>query len=81
MGCNPDILENICPSDLQPSGLYFPIYPDYNPCIISLFPNKGLHGIFVKTTSFTYAVDAAFLLENPGQRSSKLQPFKKFCNM
>ena len=37
MGCNPDILENICPSGLRPSGLYFPIYPDYNPCIISIF--------------------------------------------
>ena len=36
MGCNPDILENVCPSGLRPSGLYFPIYPDYNPCIISL---------------------------------------------
>ena len=36
MGCNPDILENICPSGLRPSGLYFPIYPDYNPCIISI---------------------------------------------
>ena len=36
MGCNPDILENICPSGLRPSGLYFSIYPDYNPCIISI---------------------------------------------
>ena len=40
MGCNPDILENICPSGLRPSGLYFPIYPDYNPCIISIFHRK-----------------------------------------
>ena len=29
MGCNP--------SGLRPSGLYFPIYPDDNPCITSLF--------------------------------------------
>ena len=42
MGCNPDILENICPSGLRPSGLYFPIYPDYNPCIISVFDRSSL---------------------------------------
>ena len=43
MGCNPDILENICPSGLRPSGLYFPIYPDYNPCTNIIHRRKIVH--------------------------------------
>ena len=37
MGCNPDILENIVQRAGGPRDIYFPIYPDYNPYIISLY--------------------------------------------
>ena len=32
MGYNPDILENIVQRAGGPRDIYFPIYPDYNPC-------------------------------------------------
>ena len=43
MGCNPDILENIVQRAGGPRDIYFPIYPDYNPCTNIIHRRKIVH--------------------------------------
>ena len=43
MGCNPDILENIVQRAGGPRDIYFPIYPDYNPCTNIIQRRKIVH--------------------------------------
>ena len=52
MGCNPDILENIVKRAGGPRDIYFPIYPDYNPCIISITP-KSEHKYVIKVFNWS----------------------------
>ena len=52
MGCNPDILENIVQRAGGPRDIYFPIYPDYNPCIISIYIDMEKHEITAEIWSF-----------------------------
>ena len=45
MGCNPDILENIVQRAGGPRDIYFPIYPDYNPCTNIIHRVKPRRGV------------------------------------
>ena len=53
MGCNPDILENIVQGAGDPRDIYFPIYPDYNPCTNIIHRRKIVHKTDIYNVSYS----------------------------